>query len=143
MKKQHPVKQTAFDYLREYVDENFDVVIAESKQFKMTTEIDMEQHALDLLKHNRAIVLTIRQNSLLNGICIAYIYDSAVYLSTNVKLENIINAIDEAGFNMEAIEKIIKTSCTEHQQMIISAFEQRQIDKRIVADGIDTQSIIF
>lgn len=143
MKKQHPVKQTAIDYLLEHLntpkaDEN-----AERKQFKKTNVLDLEVYALDQLKQNRGIVLTMPQNGLLHDICLAYISDNEVHLSTNIKLESIIKAIDEAGFDIDAIEKIIKFSCAEHQEMITSAFEQSRIVKQIAIDGMETQSILF
>ncbi len=136
MKKQNSAKQTAIDYLLGHLNTPNACENAERKQFKKTI-------ALDQLKQNRAIVLTMPQNGLLRDICLAYIFDNKAHLSINVKLEKIIRAIQEAGFGMDEINKIIKASSAGHQEMIISAFEQRQIDKRIVADGIDTQSIIF
>jgi hypothetical protein len=143
MKKQHPVKQTAIDYLLEHLNTPYASENAERKQFKKTNVLDLEVYALDQLKQNRAIVLTMPQNGLLHDICLAYIFDNEVHLSTNIKLESIVKAIYEAGFDMDAIEKIIKFSCAEHQEMITSAFEQRQMDKQIAVGGFDTQSILF
>jgi hypothetical protein len=143
MKKQNPAKQTAIDYLHEQLGISLNDVDAERKQFKKTNVLDLEVYALDQLKQNRAIVLTMPQNGLLHDICLAYIFDNEVQLSTNIKLESIIKAIYEAGFDMDAIEKIIKFSCAEHQEMILSAFEKQKMDKIIAVEDNDTQTVLF
>jgi len=143
MRNQNKGDQTGIDYLREQLNIPYSDVNAEYIHYKMTTAIDLEQYALEQLKQKMAIVITIRQNWLKNDICIAYIFDNEDHLSINVKLENIIRAIEEAGFGMDEIKKIIKASSAGHQEMIISAFEQRQMDKLIAVGGVDTQSILF
>ncbi len=143
MKKQYSAKQTAIDYLLEHLNTPYASENAVRKQFKKTNVLDLEVYALDQLKQNRAIVLTMPQNGLLHDICLAYIFDNEVHLSTNIKLESIVKAIDEAGFGMDAIEKIIKFSCAEHQEMILSAFENQKMDKIIAVEDNDTQTVLF